>query len=232
MFNFFKPGRFHLRLKEISQFISLQDDVRAVKTKQFIVKRSLDLLLSMMILAVLILPLIVIMILIKIDSPGSVFFSQTRVGLRGKAFKLYKLRTMVANASSIQSSLENMNEIEDGVLFKIKLDPRITRIGKLLRRYSIDEIPQLLNVIKGDMSLVGPRPLTCRDISKLPTNQQIRDRVLPGITGLWQVSGRSETSSKFMGKCDRFYVTRWSFSLDLFILMKTVSVVILSKGAY
>ena len=232
MFNSFKPGRFFPRLKKITQFIILKDDVRAGKTSSFIVKRGFDILLSMLILVIVSLPLVLVMVLIKIDSPGAIFFRQTRIGLRGRPFELFKFRTMVANASSIQSSLEDMNEIEGGVLFKIKQDPRITRVGKFLRRYSIDEIPQLINVIKGDMSLVGPRPLTFRDVSKLPTNQLVRHWVLPGITGLWQVSGRSETSSEFLGKCDRFYIQKWSLHLDLIILLKTLIVVIAGQGAY
>ena len=232
MFNSLKPDQFHRKIQEISSLITPRDDIRGVKAKSFIIKRSCDILLSMLILAIVALPLAMIMILIKLDSPGSVFFAQTRIGLKGKPFKLFKLRTMVENASSIQTSLENMNEIEGGVLFKIKQDPRVTRIGKILRRYSIDEIPQLINVIRGEMSLIGPRPLTLRDVSKLPAKQLVRNQVLPGITGLWQVSGRSETSSKFLGKCDRFYVKRWSLSLDFFILLKTILVVIAGDGAY
>jgi lipopolysaccharide/colanic/teichoic acid biosynthesis glycosyltransferase len=138
---------------------------------------------------------------------------------------------MVENASSLQSCLEKENEIEGGVLFKIKEDPRITRVGKFLRRYSIDELPQLVNVLKGDMSIVGPRPLTIRDFSRLSSNQYHRHDVLPGITGLWQVKGRSGSKSKKLHVYDFFYVNRWSLKLDLMILFQTILVVVAGKGA-
>jgi lipopolysaccharide/colanic/teichoic acid biosynthesis glycosyltransferase len=232
MFNHIKEGRFYLSVKEVIQSMIPQDDVRSSKIITFFLKRTFDILLSGLILLIVAIPMIMVMVLIKIDSPGSAFFSQTRIGLKGKPFKLLKLRTMVKNAAIIQTSLENSNEIEGGVLFKIKQDPRITKIGKFLRRYSIDEIPQLINVIKGEMSLVGPRPLTLRDSAKLPEKQFIRTEVLPGITGFWQVSGRSETNSRHLGECDHFYIKTWSLSLDFFILLKTVAVVISGEGAY
>lgn len=232
MSNNFNQGRFNLSVQKIIEFVILKDDIRSSKVFTFSLKRILDILLSSLILIVVAVPMVIVVALIKIDSPGSPFFSQTRIGLKGKPFKLLKLRTMVKNAAKIQTSLENSNEIKGGVLFKIKEDPRITRVGKFLRRYSIDEIPQLINVIKGEMSLVGPRPLTIRDSLKLPADQFMRHEVLPGITGFWQVSGRSETSSLYLGKCDRFYVKRWSLSLDFSILIKTVAVVIAGQGAY
>jgi lipopolysaccharide/colanic/teichoic acid biosynthesis glycosyltransferase len=232
MSNPIKQGRFDLSIEAVMESIRLKDDIRSSKTIDFLLKRIVDLLLSSVLLLFAIIPLCIVMVLIKIDSPGKVFFSQTRIGLQGKPFKLLKLRTMVENAPRLQTSLENSNEIEGEVLFKIKQDPRITKVGKYLRRYSIDEIPQLINVLKGEMSLVGPRPLTLRDSAKLPADQLIRHKVLPGITGFWQVSGRSETSSEHLGKCDRFYVTKWSLSLDFLILLKTVSVVLGGEGAY
>jgi lipopolysaccharide/colanic/teichoic acid biosynthesis glycosyltransferase len=232
MFNHLKKGRLDLSVKEVMQSVVPQDDIRSAQTITFLLKRIFDIFLSSLILLIVAIPMIMVTILIKIDSPGSAFFSQTRIGLKGKPFKLLKLRTMVANAAKIQRSLENNNEIEGGVLFKIKQDPRITRIGKFLRRYSVDEIPQLVNVLKGEMSLVGPRPLTLRDSAKLPEKQFVRTEVLPGITGFWQVSGRSETSSEYLGECDDFYVKEWSLSLDFLILLKTVAVVISGEGAY
>jgi lipopolysaccharide/colanic/teichoic acid biosynthesis glycosyltransferase len=232
MFNHLKKGRFDLSIKEVIQSVIPQDDIRSAKTITFLLKRTFDIFWSGLILLIVAIPMVIVMILIKIDSPGSAFFSQTRIGLKGKPFKLLKLRTMVANAAKIQLSLEKDNEIEGGVLFKIKQDPRITRIGKFLRRYSIDEVPQLINVLKGEMSLVGPRPLTLRDSAKLSEKQFVRTEVLPGITGFWQVSGRSETSSEHLGECDYFYVKKWSLSLDFLILLKTVAVVISGEGAY
>jgi lipopolysaccharide/colanic/teichoic acid biosynthesis glycosyltransferase len=197
----------------------------------FLIKRGADIFFSALVLLVLTLPILVIMMLIKFDSPGSIFFTQQRIGLGKKQFKLFKFRTMVENASSLQSCLEKENEIEGGVLFKIKEDPRITRVGKFLRRYSIDELPQLVNVLKGDMSIVGPRPLTIRDFSRLSPNQYHRHDVLPGITGLWQVKGRSGSKSKKLHVYDFFYVNRWSLRLDLMILFQTILVVVAGKGA-
>ncbi|NJL52866.1 MAG: lipid carrier--UDP-N-acetylgalactosaminyltransferase [Hydrococcus sp. SU_1_0] len=232
MSNPIKQASHDSSLKAIMESVILKDDIRSTKTINFLLKRTIDLLLSSILLLFATIPLCIVILLIKIDSPGTIFFSQTRIGLQGKPFKLLKLRTMVENASKLQTSLESSNEMEGEVLFKIRQDPRITRVGKYLRRYSIDEIPQLINVLKGDMSLVGPRPLTLRDSAKLPADQLIRHEVLPGITGFWQVSGRSETSSEHLGECDRFYVKKWSLGLDLFILLKTVFVVLAGEGAY
>ena len=231
MLNHLKNRWFDLSIKVFKSKI-LENDIRSNKIIAFSFKRTFDILLSALILLVVAIPMIAVLLLIKIDSPGSAFFTQTRIGLNGKPFKLLKLRTMVKNAAKIQVSLENNNEIEGGVLFKIKQDPRITRVGKFLRRYSIDEIPQLVNVLKGEMSLVGPRPLTLRDASRLPAEQSLRTEVLPGITGLWQVSGRSETSSAHLGKCDLSYIEKWSLSLDFQILLKTFLVVVSGEGAY
>ena len=213
-------------------FVVLKQDIRCDRGFSFTIKRVVDVVSASLMLLVLTLPMLLVMAAIKIDSNGAIFFSQPRVGLKGKEFNLLKLRTMVENASSLQIELEADNEVEGGVLFKIKKDPRITRVGKYLRRYSIDEIPQLINVIKGDMSLVGPRPLTMRDSSKLPREQFYRYNVLPGITGMWQVYGRSDASSKQLHLYDRFYIDKWSLSLDLSIVIKTISVVIAGKGAY
>ena len=174
-----------------------------------------------------------IAILIKLDSPGSILFKQERIGLHSRKFKIWKFRTMVANAEKLQASLENKNEIKDGVLFKLKDDPRITRVGKFLRRYSLDELPQLFNVLVGEMSLVGPRPLPERDVKKFTRHHFIRQEVLPGITGLWQVSGRSDID-KFEDavKLDIDYIETWSLWLDMQILLKTVNVVLQKTGAY
>ncbi|WP_258556189.1 sugar transferase, partial [Fischerella thermalis] len=137
------------------------------------------------------------------------------------------------NAEKLQASLETNNEIKDGVLFKIKNDPRVTRIGKFLRLYSLDELPQILNVLVGEMSLVGPRPLPSRDVERFKTKHFIRQEVLPGITGLWQVSGRSDIDNFEDGvKLDITYIENWSLWLDLKILLETVRVVLQKTGAY
>ncbi|MFE1744017.1 sugar transferase [Coleofasciculus sp. H7-2] len=199
----------------------------------FWIKRCFD-FCSSIILLLLAAPIyLLIVLLIKLDSPGPVFYKQTRVGLNGKQFKVWKFRTMVTNADKLQKELEAYNEMKDGVLFKIKSDPRITKVGKFLRHYSLDELPQLLNVIFGEMSLVGPRPLPVRDVNNFSEHHFVRQAVLPGITGLWQVSGRSDiTNFEQVIQLDFFYIENWSLLLDLQILMQTVTVLIYRKGAY
>ena len=198
----------------------------------FFSKRIFDVVLSSMLLAIIGLPMLFIATLIKLDSPGNILYKQTRVGLKGNHFKIWKFRTMVANASELQHKLEAQNEIQGGILFKIKDDPRITKIGKYLRRYSLDELPQLFNVLRGEMSLVGPRPLPVRDVAKFSQNHLFRQEVLPGITGLWQVSGRSDTGSDGVFHLDCEYIENWSLALDFRILLQTVQVVFCAKGAY
>jgi exopolysaccharide biosynthesis polyprenyl glycosylphosphotransferase len=176
---------------------------------------------------------VLIAISIKLDSPGEIFFRQNRIGLHGQQFKVWKFRTMIANADKLQAALEEQNEIKDGVTFKMKNDPRITRVGKFLRRYSLDELPQLFNVLLGEMSFVGPRPLPVRDVERFRERHFIRQEVLPGITGLWQVSGRSDIDNfEDAVNLDITYIVNWSLWNDLKILLKTAQVVFQRKGAY
>jgi exopolysaccharide biosynthesis polyprenyl glycosylphosphotransferase len=176
---------------------------------------------------------IIIALLIKFSSPGPVFFRQERVGLQGKPFLMWKFRTMVVNASQLQEQLEANNENEDGVLFKIKNDPRIIKGGHFLRKTSLDELPQLFNVLSGQMSLVGPRPLPLRDVERFAQWHHIRHQVLPGITGLWQISGRSDIDDfNDAARLDLYYIDNWSLNLDLDILVETVRIVLFGKGAY
>ncbi len=199
----------------------------------FWLKRCFDLCCAYILLFLLSPILLAIAISIKLDSPGPVFFRQKRVGLHGKYFHIWKFRTMVSDAETLQASLEAKNEIKDGVLFKMKNDPRITNIGKFLRAYSLDELPQIFNVLFGEMSLVGPRPLPIRDVDKFQKKHFIRQEVLPGITGLWQVSGRSDIENFEEGvKLDMSYIENWSLWLDLQILFSTLRVVIQKSGAY
>ncbi|WP_052055244.1 sugar transferase [Myxosarcina sp. GI1] len=198
----------------------------------FFSKRVFDLVVSSLLLLILGLPMLIIALAIKLDSSGSIFYKQTRVGLKNEHFQVWKFRTMVENASQLQQQLEARNEIKGGVLFKMKDDPRITRVGKFLRKYSLDELPQLFNVLRGEMSLVGPRPLPVRDVAKFSRNHFFRHEVLPGITGLWQVSGRSDTDSENVFNLDFEYIQDWSLALDFKILLRTVGVVFTSKGAY
>jgi exopolysaccharide biosynthesis polyprenyl glycosylphosphotransferase len=199
----------------------------------FWIKQCFDLFASALLIFIISPLYLLIAILIKLDSPGPVFFRQERIGLHCKKFKIWKFRTMVTNAEKLQASLEEKNEIKDGVIFKLKDDPRITPLGKFLRRYSLDELPQLFNVLMGEMSLVGPRPLPKRDVEKFQTQHFIRQEVLPGITGLWQVSGRSNIDNfEDAVKLDTTYIENWSLWLDLKILLKTVQVVFGKTGAY
>ncbi len=179
-------------------------------------------------------PLLVgIALAIHFDSAGPIFFRQERVGLHGKTFQVWKFRTMVVDAPSLQASLEQQNESADGVLFKVKHDPRITRVGGLLRRTSLDELPQLFNVLCGQMSLVGPRPLPVRDVAKFDGWHNIRHQVLPGVTGLWQISGRSDIDTfDDVARLDLHYIDNWSLNLDLEILAATLGIVLWGKGAY
>jgi exopolysaccharide biosynthesis polyprenyl glycosylphosphotransferase len=205
----------------------------------FWLKRLLDLIAASVILLVISPILIITAIAIKQTSPGPIFYKQERVGLKGRRFKVWKFRTMVVNASELQKELEAQNEVKGGVLFKIKHDPRITKIGKFLRDYSIDELPQLINVLQGEMSLVGPRPLPVRDyelsiqdIGEFARDRFLRYEVLPGITGLWQVKGRDTIDSAEIFYWDMVYILRWSIALDLAILIQTVGVVLSKKGSY
>ncbi|BAC88399.1 sugar transferase [Gloeobacter violaceus] len=174
---------------------------------------------------------------IRLDSPGPIFFRQQRMGLGGQYFHVWKFRTMVTDAETQLARLEKFNESEGGVLFKMKNDPRVTSFGQFLRRTSLDELPQLINVLLGQMSLVGPRPLQerdCQRASALFDARRLGARlsVLPGMTGLWQVGGRSELSFEQMLDLDLQYAETWSLRLDLVILWKTVQVVLVKRGAY
>ena len=175
--------------------------------------------------------LIVLAVLIKSDSPGPVFYRSKRYGRRGRIFNMYKFRSMVCDADAMLADLKEKNEM-DGPIFKIRKDPRITQLGAFLRKYSLDELPQIFNVIKGDMSLVGPRPLPVDQIEKEDLQQLKRLEVRPGITGLWQIRGRSDLPFVRLLKWDIWYINNWSFGLDLYILLQTVPVVLRGKGAY
>lgn len=200
---------------------------------EYLVKRCLDSAMAAVAIVLLFPVYLIIGLLIKIDSPGPIFFRQVRIGLLGQKFKVWKFRTMVQNAHELQAALEARNEIKDGVLFKMKDDPRITRVGKFLRQYSLDELPQLFNVLVGEMSFVGPRPLPVRDVEKFKESHFIRQEVMPGITGLWQVSGRSDIDRFDEAvKLDLEYIANWSLHLDLKILLKTIQVVLSKSGAY
>lgn len=199
------------------------------KTIDQLLKRILDLCLSTFFLIVLIPTLLLIPLLIKLDSAGPVFYVSHRIGKKGRVFPCLKFRTMVANADQLKQNLASLNE-RDGILFKIRKDPRLTKLGRFLRKFSLDELPQLFNVLLGDMSLVGPRPPLANEVGQYELEHFRRLEVLPGITGLWQVRARQDPSFHRYVALDLAYVENWSFWLDFKILIKTAGVVLRGTG--
>jgi exopolysaccharide biosynthesis polyprenyl glycosylphosphotransferase len=197
----------------------------------FAVKRTFDVAVSSMLLVVLSPLLVLTAAAVRLTSRGPVFYQSWRPGIGGVPFPCLKFRTMYHDADRRQAELEGQNEA-DGALFKMRHDPRVTKVGRLLRRFSLDELPQLINVLRGQMSLVGPRPLPQRDFDRLEDWHKKRYLVLPGITGLWQVSGRSDLDFDDLVRLDFLYLERWSVFLDLTILVKTVPAVFTRRGAF
>ena len=205
---------------------------RAAHPAELALKSVFDIIASLFFLIILSWLFALIALLIKLGSRGPVFYVQQRVGAKGKIFSFYKFRSMVKDAEKMKGALLGRNEVKDGIIFKIKDDPRITSIGKFLRKTSLDELPQLINVIKGDMSLVGPRPPTPDEVEKYHYNHMQRLSIKPGITGLSQIRGRSELTFRKWVKWDLWYVNNWSFGLDLKILLLTIPAVLKGRGAY
>ncbi len=207
--------------------------VNAVQLTRFqaAVKRTTDVVVSALLLVGLSPLFAAIALAIELTSPGPVIFRQQRVGLRSRPFTLLKFRTMVDGAHLLQGGLRDQNEA-DGPLFKLRADPRVTRVGRLLRRYSLDELPQLVNVLRGEMSLVGPRPPLADEVARYDEWQLDRLEVRPGITGMWQVSGRSNLSFDDYVRLDLFYIENWSLAMDVFILAKTIPILLWARGAY
>jgi exopolysaccharide biosynthesis polyprenyl glycosylphosphotransferase len=197
----------------------------------FIVKRSFDVAVAGLLVLFLSPFMLLVALAIKLSSRGAVIYRSLRPGIGGVPFACLKFRTMYSDADQRQAGLEEHNE-KGGAIFKIRNDPRVTSVGRLLRRWSIDELPQLFNVLRGEMSLVGPRPLPQRDYDRLEDWHRKRNLVLPGITGLWQVSGRSELDFDELVRLDFLYLERWSVFLDLSILLKTIPAVVKAHGAW
>jgi lipopolysaccharide/colanic/teichoic acid biosynthesis glycosyltransferase len=199
-------------------------------------KRAVDLTGAFVGLTLLTPVILTIAVLIRLEARGPILFRQLRRGYRGQLFRVLKFRTMSVDAEQRLHALEDSNESAGGVLFKLRDDPRVTRLGRFLRRYSLDELPQLINVLYGEMSLVGPRPLQLRDSDKLlaldPEAYAQRLQVMPGLTGPWQIGGRSEVDYQRMVELDVDYVNNWSLGRDLRIIAKTFFVVLLQRGAY
>lgn len=198
----------------------------------YALKRFLDFSLALLALFIL-LPLFSFTALaIVIENPGPIIYSQQRVGKDGKPFKFYKFRSMIVNADKLKDKLLQENESKDGVIFKMKRDPRITRVGRFIRRFSIDELPQLINVLKGEMSMVGPRPPVPREVNQYTLEDRKRLHIKPGITCIWQVEGRSDIPFNEQVELDKEYIRSQSFWEDIKILFKTIPAVLTGKGAY
>jgi exopolysaccharide biosynthesis polyprenyl glycosylphosphotransferase len=229
--NFFPHSIARIELEEFDGFPLLSFSTTPTNEALMFVRRILDLVLAgFMLLVVGPLLMLPTAILIKLTSRGPVLFRQKRCGLNGRQFVMHKFRSMVDKAEQLRIEMESLNEM-DGPVFKSSRDPRITAIGKIIRRFSIDELPQLFNVLRGDMSLVGPRPPIPEEVARYELWQRRRLSMKPGMTCLWQISGRNEVSFDDWMKLDLVYIDNWSLLLDLKILLKTVPVVLLGRGA-
>jgi exopolysaccharide biosynthesis polyprenyl glycosylphosphotransferase len=220
-----------ISLSEIKGIPLLNMEPVAQDSQQLLAKRVFDVTCTLLALPILIPIFLIVAIAIKLDSPGPVFFVQQRVGIRKYIFPMYKFRSMYVDAEEKLKEIEHLNEAE-GPIFKIKNDPRITRLGRFIRKTSIDELPQLINVLKGEMSLVGPRPMSIRDVDLFDHGvQRKRFSVQPGLTCIWQISGRSNLPFEKWLELDLEYIENWNFWLDLKILLKTLPAVVKSSGA-
>ena len=217
-------------IEYIGQFPTIPLHCGHVPEISLVLKRGLDIVLSTLILMALAPLLIAIAVAIKFDSPGPVFYSSERIGKKGRKFRCKKFRTMVRDAEKKRADIMHMNE-RDGVLFKISNDPRITPLGRFLRKYSLDELPQFLNVLLGDMSVVGPRPPIASEVKEYKLSHLRRLDVTPGITGLWQVQGRQDPSFDSYISLDVAYIENWSLWLDIKIILRTVAVVFAGTGS-
>jgi len=197
-----------------------------------LLKSTVEVVVATLALLVLSPLLLVIALVVRLETHGPPLFRQVRVGRRGERFELYKFRSMVLDAEDQLDALLAANEADAGMLFKLRRDPRVTRVGRWLRRYSVDELPQLLNVVRGDMALVGPRPPLPAEVEKYGSDVRRRLLVKPGITGLWQVNGRSDLTWEESVRLDLYYVENWSLALDAMIIWKTLFAVLRGRGAY
>jgi exopolysaccharide biosynthesis polyprenyl glycosylphosphotransferase len=220
-----------LHVQPISGLALLHVDQPQFSGFHRVVKGGFDRVVAAFLLVLLSPLLLTVAVAVRVSSPGPAFFRQRRIGINGSTFTVYKFRSMVSDAEERLDSLKDLNE-SDGLLFKMKHDPRITPIGAFIRKYSIDELPQLINVVKGEMSLVGPRPPLPCEVEQYGDDVRRRLLVKPGITGLWQISGRSDLSWEESVRLDLHYVENWSLMLDMLVLWKTVRTVLHGSGAY
>jgi exopolysaccharide biosynthesis polyprenyl glycosylphosphotransferase len=228
--NFFPHSIARIELHELEGYPLLTFSTTPTNEALMFIRRVMGVVLTVILAPIMLAVMGVAALAIKLTSPGPVFFKQERCGLNGRLFTMYKLRSMVDNAEQLRCELEPLNEM-DGPVFKSSRDPRVTPVGKFIRRFSIDEFPQIYNVLRGEMSLVGPRPPLPQEVSKYERWQRRRLIMKPGITCLWQISGRNEVSFEDWMKLDLTYIDNWSLLLDLKILLKTVPIVLLGRGA-
>lgn len=228
--NFFPNKVARIEIEELEGIPFLTFTTTPSNETQLAFKRTLDIGVSMMMLAIAAPVILVVALAIRLTSPGSVFFKQRRVGLNGRTFTLYKFRTMIEDAQERLSEVEHLNEMT-GPVFKAKDDPRVTPVGRVLRRFSLDELPQLWNVFKGDMSLVGPRPPIPEEVASYHRWHRRRLSMKPGLTCLWQISGRNHVDFERWMKLDLQYIDNWSPSLDFKILLRTIPAVLSGRGA-
>jgi exopolysaccharide biosynthesis polyprenyl glycosylphosphotransferase len=228
--NFFNNRVARIELEELEGVPFLTFTTTPSNETQLAAKRLLDVVVSAALLLIALPVIALVALLIRFTSPGSVLFKQQRIGLNGRMFTLYKFRTMIANAHDLRHDVLHLNEM-DGPVFKAKADPRVTSIGRILRRFSLDELPQLWNVLKGDMSLVGPRPPIPEEVASYHRWHRRRLSMKPGLTCLWQVSGRNDIDFERWMQLDLQYIDNWSPSLDLKILLRTIPAVLTGRGA-
>ncbi|MCI8483871.1 MAG: sugar transferase [Lachnospiraceae bacterium] len=218
-------------VERCGKYLVLTTSMKIATTRQVVVKRCMDIAGSLIGLMLTGIALLIFAPLIKIQSPGPVFYAQTRIGKNGRRFKFYKFRTMVVGADKMKEELMNQNEME-GLMFKMEDDPRIFGVGKFMRKFSIDELPQFWNVLKGDMSLVGTRPPTEDEFEQYELHHKARLGIRPGLTGMWQVSGRSDIKNfEEIVALDTQYISEWSLGMDLRIIVRTIGVVLTGKGS-
>lgn len=217
-------------IEYIGQFPTIPLHRGQIQEVGLLLKRSFDIVFSILAMILLSPLLLAVAIAVKLDSPGPVFYTSERIGKKGRVFPCIKFRTMVQDAEAQRAELMRLNE-RDGVLFKVANDPRITKLGHFLRKYSLDELPQFLNVLRGDMSVVGPRPPIASEVREYKLSHLRRLDVTPGITGLWQVQGRTNPSFNSYVSLDMTYIENWSMWLDLKIIMRTVGVVLAGTGS-
>ena len=217
----------------VSEYLQINDEVLFNKKNKvyFFVKRLLDIVLSLFALLVLLPFLVILAILIRVESPGNPVFTQTRVGKNGKEFKMYKFRSMCVDAEEKKKDLQRLNE-EEGPVFKIREDPRITKIGKFIRKFSIDELLQLINILKGEMSIIGPRPALPEEVKEYNDFARLRLMVKPGLSCYWQIMGRSDIGFYEWMQLDVKYINEMSLWTDFKITVLTFPVVLFGKGAY